>query len=534
MDNSINFNDIWQETLEFLKQDAEVGAVKVNMWLSPVKPISMENGTFTLEVPNVMFKQTLQSRYEQKIISFIKALLRTNSDLHAEYLIAAELPEPLPNINQTQTEQTEYQIKTNQDENIEAESSVLSSTKPQAENTNLNNISFDKTEEKAPEQSSLYEKELQNASWQPEYYRNKEALEQTAQAPNPHALHPHFNPDYTFETFIVGSSNRFAFAAAQALVNNHQSPFFIYSAPGLGKTHLLHAMAHGLYRLNPQVKVLLSATETFVNEFIRDVVKYGSERAEAFRNKYRNLDCLLLDDVQFLLEKDKSVEEFFYTFNTLFESKKRIVITSDRPPQELELGERLISRFMSGTVADIRIPDFETRVAILRQKAEQWKYDIPLDIINFIATKVRNGGRELEGCLITINNFCRNTGARATIDVVQDLLKDHFRTFSDNTPISIDIIKKVVAERYHVDVKDLSCSKRDETIVRPRMVAVYLATILTDITLEKIGAAFNRNHASIIHLRDKMKEKVTEPYENAEINDLIKKIKDVNNTEENS
>ena len=201
-----------------------------------------------------------------------------------------------------------------------------------------------------------------------------------------------------------------------------------------------------------------------------------------------------------------------------------------RPPSTLFLYQTWRRSLLTLSLSPL--PDFETRVAILRQKSDQWKYDIPLDIINFIAQKVRKGGRELEGCIITVNNFCRNTGARATIDVVQDLLKDHFWSPSDNQVISIETIKKVVAERYNVEVKDLSGQRRDDAIVRPRMTAIYLATVMTDMTLESIGNAFKRNHASIIHSRDKMKEKVMDPFENEEINKLIKKIKDVNSSEE--
>ena len=526
MKNSIDFKDIWQEMLDFLKQDPEIGPVKVNIWLAQVKPLSLVGDTYTLEVPNTMFRQAIQSKYEKKISDFLKNILCLNSELHASYIIAAEPPGPLPILNSgtssAQAGNAAGTAETNKESMAHAAAEIRAEAKQDAAAVS------DRQEDIAAE--SEYDRNLRNAEWQPSMLRGDAA---EAKPADPKALHPEFNPDYTFETFIVGgSSNRFAFAAAKALVNNHQSPLFIYSQPGLGKTHLLHAIAHGLYRLNPKIKVLLSATETFVNEFIRDVVKFGGDRADAFRSKYRNLDCLLLDDVQFLLDKEKSVEEFFYTFNALFESKKRIVITSDRQPKELALGERLISRFMSGTVADIRLPDFETRVAILRQKSDQWKYDIPLDIINFIAQKVRKGGRELEGCIITVNNFCRNTGARATIDVVQDLLKDHFWSPSDNQVISIETIKKVVAERYNVEVKDLSGQRRDDAIVRPRMTAIYLATVMTDMTLESIGNAFKRNHASIIHSRDKMKEKVMDPFENEEINKLIKKIKDVNSSEE--
>jgi len=556
--NSIDFKDIWQELLEFLKQDPEVGPVKVNLWFAPIKPVSLEKGVFKLKLPNSMFRQTIQARFENKIISFIKNLLFLQEDLKPEYIIeeneksvssgaeqesfnqeqrsaravSADFQKSAPasqNASPVQNNVLQQKAKTSQNSfmqtNAENKADASFNAQPAAEAY---------TDSKNLEKQSA--ESIETASWQPEAYRKKAAeilAEKNASNQNfsnPAALHPLFDPDYTFESFIVGTSNRFAYAAAQALVNNKQSPFFIYSTPGLGKTHLLHAIAHGLYRLNPKVKVLLSSAETFVNEYIRDV---GNKKAEAFREKYRMLDCLLLDDVQFLLEKEKSVEEFFYTFNALFDSKKRIVITSDRPPQELALGDRLISRFMSGTVADIRLPDYETRVAILRQKNDQWHFDIPLDIVNFIAEKVHKGGRELEGCLRTVNNFCQQTGARATIDSVKELLRPMFSSPADDQPINIKTIMKVVADQYKIDVKDLTSSRRDSEFVTPRHLAMYLSVKHTDLTKEKIGEAFNRNHSTVIAAEKKIEEEIKNPFFNEVINKIIRKIKDVNNDEDN-
>lgn len=341
-----------------------------------------------------------------------------------------------------------------------------------------------------------------------------------------------FNPNYTFETFIMGASNRFAFASAEGVAKTpgQTNPFFIYSPPGLGKTHLLHAIAHGIFKLNPAARIIYTASENFVNEYI-DAVRGRADGAESFRNKYRKLDCLLLDDIQFLVDKERSEEEFFYTFNSLFESKKQIVVASDRPPRELALGQRLISRFLAGVVADIKIPDFETRVAILRQKRDQHKYDIPDDIVTFIAENVKKNIRELDGCLITVGNFCSNMKIQPSIDAVKEIIKDHLSDPEhDEKKVTIELIKNVVAEKYNIEIKDFSAKKRTEAIAFPRQVAMYLASSLTDMSLTDIGDAFGRDHATVMYAKNKIGQLVqTDPYFNETLNQMVAKIKAVNN-----
>ncbi len=340
-----------------------------------------------------------------------------------------------------------------------------------------------------------------------------------------------FNPNYTFESFIMGTSNRFAFASAEGVARTpgQTNPFFIYSPPGLGKTHLLHAIAHGIFKNNPGAKILYTASENFVNEYI-DAVRGGA--TEQFRSKYRKLDCLLLDDIQFLVDKERSEEEFFYTFNSLFESKKQVVVTSDRPPRELALGQRLISRFLSGVVADIKIPDFETRVAILRQKRDQHKYEIPDDVITFIAENVKKSIRELEGCLITVGNFCSNMKIHPSIDAVKEIIKDHISDPEhDDRKISIDLIKNVVSDKYNIELKEFNSKKRSENIAFPRQVAMYLACSLTEMSLNDIGDAFGRDHATVLYAKNKIGQMVqTDPYFNETLNQMIAKIKNVSNS----
>jgi chromosomal replication initiator protein len=341
-----------------------------------------------------------------------------------------------------------------------------------------------------------------------------------------------FNPHYTFESFIMGPSNRFAFASAEGVARTpgQANPFFIYSPPGLGKTHLLHAIAHGIFKNNPGAKIIYTASENFVNEYI-DAVRGKADGADSFRNKYRKLDCLLLDDIQFLLDKERSQEEFFYTFDSLFQSKKQIVLTSDRPPRELAMDDRIISRFLQGVVADIKMPDFETRVAILRQKRDQHKYDIPDDVITFVAENVKKNIRELEGCLITVGNFCSNMKIQPSIDTVKEIIKNHISDHDhEEKKVTVELIKNVVSDKYNIEMKDFNSKKRNENIAFPRQVAMYLACSMTDMSLNDIGDAFGRDHATVLYAKNKIGQLVqTDPYFNETLNQMVAKIKAVNN-----
>ncbi|MBU2574172.1 MAG: chromosomal replication initiator protein DnaA [Elusimicrobia bacterium] len=340
-----------------------------------------------------------------------------------------------------------------------------------------------------------------------------------------------FNPNYTFETFIEGASNRFAYASAVGVSQNpgKSNPFFIYSAPGLGKTHLLHAIANETFKSNPSARIIYIASETFVNEYIENL---QNKTPETFRNKYRKLDCLLLDDIQFLVGKDRSVEEFFHTFNSLFESKKQIVVTSDRPPKDLALDPRMVSRFLSGLAVDIKMPDLETRIAILRQKKELHKFVIPDDVITFIAENVKKNIRELEGCLITVGNYYVNMRLQPTIDGAKDIIKDHITPGDqEETRITIEIIKTAVAEKYNMEIKDFKSPRRGDAIAFPRQIAMFLACELTEMSLPEIGSSFNRDHTTVMFGRDKIKQLVhTDPYFNEVINQLITRVKAVSNS----
>ncbi|MFH1283857.1 MAG: chromosomal replication initiator protein DnaA [bacterium] len=337
-----------------------------------------------------------------------------------------------------------------------------------------------------------------------------------------------FNPKYTFETFVVGQSNRFAQAAAEAVSKDPGksfNPLFIYGGVGLGKTHLMHAIGHYVLKTNPRSKVLYITSERFINEFI-DSLRF--DKPADFRNKYRNLDCLLIDDIQFLMGKGRSEEEFFYTFNSLFDSRKQIVISSDRPPKDISsLEERLISRFEWGVVADIAFPDLETRIAILRKKAEAESLYIPEDVILFIANQVKSNIRELEGSLIRVAAFSHLTGSPLTVDSARETIKDIISKEEILSPITIETIQQVVAEHFNLDIKDMRSKRRTDSIAFPRQLAMYLTRTLTDLSTTEIGESFGgKDHTTVMHACNKIKTKLaSDPYFVALVNKISHRIK---------
>ncbi|NLO92380.1 MAG: chromosomal replication initiator protein DnaA [Elusimicrobia bacterium] len=345
------------------------------------------------------------------------------------------------------------------------------------------------------------------------------------QAPAVSKFTTKLNPTYNFEEFIEAPSNRLAYASAQAVTkkmgDRSNNPLVIYSRPGLGKTHLMHAIGNGILKSNPAFKVLYMSAEDFVNEYIESL---QSKNTESFRNKYRNLDCFLVDDIQFVVGKAASEKEFFYTFNALFESGKQIVATSDRSPKELAVDERLSTRLYAGLVAEIKPPDIETRIAILRKKREVYNYTIPDDVIVFIGTMVKSSIRELEGCLIRLNNYCITHNSQPTVDIAKEVLSDIIQ--SDKPAIDIDTIKKVVGKAYSIEIQDFKSPKRSEAIALPRQIAMYLADEMTEMSLTDIGKAFEKDHSTVVHARDKIKTLMnTDTFFNEKINHLIADIR---------
>ncbi|TGD21406.1 chromosomal replication initiator protein DnaA [Companilactobacillus suantsaicola] len=321
-----------------------------------------------------------------------------------------------------------------------------------------------------------------------------------------HIFHnSHLNPKYTFSSFIVGSGNQMAHAAALAAAEDPggvYNPLFIYGGVGLGKTHLMQAIGHQMIKLDPNAKVKYVTSETFANDFINSI---QMRTQDDFRQEYRNVDLLLIDDIQFFAEKEGTQEEFFHTFNELYENGKQIVMTSDRLPNEIpKLQARLVSRFTSGLSADITAPDLETRIAILRNKAKAEHLEIPNDTLSYIAAQIDTNVRELEGALIRVQAYSTTINTDITKSVAADALKA-FKLSNDKNGISISKIQTKVAKYYHVSVQDLKGKKRVKTIVVPRQIAMYLSRELTDKSLPQIGMEFGgKDHTTVMHSCDKI------------------------------
>jgi chromosomal replication initiator protein len=320
------------------------------------------------------------------------------------------------------------------------------------------------------------------------------------------------NPKYTFDSFVIGSSNRFAHAAALAVAEapaQAYNPLFIYGGTGLGKTHLLQAVAQYVSEQSGDLEVRYTTSETFMNDFINSL---RDKRIEGFKQRYRTYDLLLVDDVQFFEHKERIQEEFFHTFNSLYESGSQIVMSSDRPPRDIAtLEERLRSRFEWGLITDIQPPDLETRIAILRKRVKTDNINVPdPQVLTFIASRVSTNIRELEGALTRVVAFCSLTGRPMNEDLAQDVLKDVFPQ-GELPQVTIERIQETVSERFALTLDELCGDRRSQNIVYPRQVAMYLSRELTDSSLPKIGKQFGgRDHTTVIHATSKIARLIKE------------------------
>ena len=334
------------------------------------------------------------------------------------------------------------------------------------------------------------------------------------------------NPKYTFNSFVIGNSNRFAHAASLAVAESPAkayNPLFIYGGVGLGKTHLMHAIGHYILDNNPSAKVVYVSSEKFTNELINAI---KDDKNEDFRNKYRNVDVLLIDDIQFIAGKERTQEEFFHTFNALHDANKQIILSSDRPPKEIPtLEDRLRSRFEWGLIADIQVPDFETRMAILKKKADVENLNVANEVMGYIATKIKSNIRELEGALIRIIAYSSLTNREVTVDLASEALKDIISK-KQGKHITIDIIQDVVSSYFNLRVEDLKSQRRTRNVAYPRQIAMYLSRKLTDMSLPKIGEEFGgRDHTTVIHAYEKISENLkTDDSLQHTVNDITKKL----------
>ncbi|EGO89088.1 chromosomal replication initiator protein DnaA [Clostridium botulinum C] len=439
---------LWSKTLNIIK--GELTEVSFNTWIKSISPISIDENTIKLQVPNDFTRGILESRYKDLIINAIKLI--TSKKYNIDFSITSE----------------------------------------EIINNNLKNTF------KSNDENIIINDEMTSI----------------------------LNPKYTFDSFVIGNSNRFAHAASLAVAESPAkayNPLFIYGGVGLGKTHLMHAIGHYILQNTPNAKVAYVSSEKFTNELINSI---KDDKNEEFRNKYRNVDVLLIDDIQFIAGKERTQEEFFHTFNALYEADKQIILSSDRPPKEIPtLEDRLRSRFEWGLIADIQAPDFETRIAILKKKADVENLNIPNEVMVYIATKIKSNIRELEGALIRIVAYSSLTNREVSVDLAAEALKDIISS-EQNKQVTIDLIQDIVCSYYNLRIQDLKSSRRTRNIAFPRQIAMYLSRKLTDMSLPKIGEEFGgRDHTTVIHAYEKISNilKKDESLRNV-INDLNKKI----------
>jgi len=336
----------------------------------------------------------------------------------------------------------------------------------------------------------------------------------------------YLSPKFVFETFVVGASNQFAHAASRAVADSPgkaYNPLFIYGGVGLGKTHLMNAIGNAIIDKQPGMKLLYAPAEQFTNEFVYSM---RNDKMDEFKAKYRGLDVLIIDDIQFIAGKSGTQEELFHTFNALYDSHKQIVFSSDRPPKDISpITERLRSRFGMGLIADIQIPDVETKMAILGKKSEMEGIVLPEDVSFFLASKIRSNIRDLEACMIRLGAHSSLTGKTISIEMAKDVLKDLIH--DEERALTVDFIQKTVCEYYGLKVQDIKAKKRTRDIAFPRQVAMYLCKVLTGASLSEIGKGFGgKDHSTVIHACKLIEKKMKEDEEfDKKVDYLMKKIK---------
>ena len=457
-------SDIWSEALEGL--EPRLGAQTFDLWLRPIALRKVEEDRLHLTAPNRFMKEWFENHYLGVVLDEIRA--RTERSFRVEI-------EVLPEAAQAHTTRKAHS---------EPEPNPLASP-------GLAVLPAHTAEEVEPRAS---------AAKLPAPELSPTAIPVVVVAP-PRAEAPKLSPRYRFESFIHGASNELAASAAWAAAEQpgkRFNPLFIYGGVGLGKTHLLHAIGHHIYERSPDQRIVLQSAERFMNEFISAV---RSNSFDEFRRRYReDCDVLLIDDIQFIAGRDRTMDEFFHVFNALYEAGKQIVVTADRVPGDMQgMEERLTSRLNWGLVADVKAPDLETRVAILRQKAEREGIDIADDVTLHVASLIRSNVRELEGALVRVSTFAALKGAEITADFATSVLGDQV-TAEAPPPLTIETIQKTVANHFSVRIADLKGPRRHKGIARPRMIAMYLSRELTSASFPEIGMRFGgKDHSTVIN-----------------------------------
>ncbi|KQV06714.1 chromosomal replication initiator protein DnaA [Leifsonia sp. Root112D2] len=448
-DGEISIGEAWRSVLARLNDDERI-TPQLYGFLSLVEPKGIMTGTFYLEVPNEFTRGMIEQRSRVPLLNAISDLDESLAVTNFAIVVNPEITQDIPQIEEDPADQ-----------------SYIETPVPQAVITEI-----------------------------------------TAPARNNDSR---LNPKYSFDNFVIGQSNRFAHAAAVAVAEapaKAYNPLFIYGSSGLGKTHLLHAIGHYAMSLYPGIRVRYVSSEEFTNDFINSI---ANNRGSLFQSRYRNIDILLIDDIQFLQGKAETQEAFFHTFNTLHDHNKQVVITSDLPPKMLTgFEDRMRSRFEWGLITDVQAPDLETRIAILRKKAQSERLQVPDDILEFMASKVSSNIRELEGTLIRVTAFASLNRTPVDMNLVQTVLKDLITLDEDNVIAPVDIITNT-ADYFKLTVDDLYGSSRSQAVATARQIAMYLCRELTNLSLPKIGQLFgNRDHTTVMYANKKISELMKE------------------------
>ncbi|MBP2655671.1 MAG: Chromosomal replication initiator protein dnaA [Firmicutes bacterium] len=467
---------VWEQVLKIMEK--EIIKPIFDTWIKSTIPLSLTDTTLEIGTPSQFIKDWIETRYAVTIQNTVQMVTKTPTQVKFVNL----------NLDNETTEEK------NTVEHAEPTSdTVQPPSNPEPINLDISK----KNEQEKP----------------PSLEKRTNVTEELA---------TYLNPKYTFETFVIGNSNRFAHAASLAVAevpSKVYNPFFVYGGVGLGKTHLMHAIGHRIRQNHQQLRVLYISSEKFTNELINSI---RDGNPESFRQKYRNIDVLLVDDIQFLSKKEHTQEEFFHTFNTLHEANKQIIISSDRPPREIPtLEDRLRSRFEWGLITDIQAPDLETRIAILRKKALLENLDVPNDVMVYIASRIDNNIRELEGALIRVMAYSSLTGQIIDVNLASEALKDIFPN-GRQKQVTMELIQQVVAEYFKLKQEELLAKKRTRNVAYPRQIAMYLCRELTDTSLPRIGEMFGgRDHTTVIHANDKISR---ERNEDAKLNNILKEL----------
>ena len=444
-------NDFWRQSLILLKD--RVNEQVFATWFAPISQIALENDTVTLSVPNKFFENWVRDKY----LDMIREALSSSAGRPVSVCFAV----------------------------------VAASDEPKI-------MPVPRDAEKPREQKP------DTMGWL------KNLIGGTKQMPESQYQQIGLNPKYTFDNFVVGQSNRFAHAAALAVSESpakNYNPLFIHGGVGLGKTHLLQAIGNQLLANHPKAKLLYISSEEFTNQLIQAI---RTRTTTNFRNMYRNVDILLIDDIQFIAGKESTQEEFFHTFNKLYDSHKQIVLSSDRSPGEISrLEERLVSRFAWGLIADVQTPDFETRIAIMSKKCENKSIPVPEDVLYFLAEKVKTNIREMEGALIRVVAYSKLTGADLSVAMAKEVLGGMIS--AEEKKITIAMIQEITAAYFGIALEDMCSRRRSHAVAYPRQVAMYLSRLLTDHSLPDIGERFGgRDHTTVLHAHEKIKKELLE------------------------